>query len=32
VLADMTTKVGGTFINNYFYAFGKQQLTVHPIG
>lgn len=33
VLEEATTKVGGTFVQNPFYALmGKQQVTVHPIG
>ncbi|KIJ48257.1 hypothetical protein M422DRAFT_74769 [Sphaerobolus stellatus SS14] len=32
VLARATVAVGGTFVNNPFTAFGKQEVTVHPIG
>ena len=33
VLEEATQKVGGTFVQNPFYALmGKQQVTVHPIG
>jgi hypothetical protein len=33
ILAEATQHVGGTFVNNPFYALmGKQQITVHPIG
>lgn len=33
ILEEATTKVGGTFVQNPFYALmGKQQITVHPIG
>lgn len=33
VLEEATHKVGGTFVQNPFYALmGKQQVTVHPIG
>lgn len=33
VLEEATKKVGGTFVQNPFYALmGKQQVTVHPIG
>ncbi|KAI9802390.1 MAG: hypothetical protein M1833_001896 [Piccolia ochrophora] len=33
VLADATSRVGGTFINSPFYAaFGQKEITVHAIG
>ncbi|KAK2747221.1 ERAD-associated protein [Onygenales sp. PD_40] len=33
MLAKMTDDIGGTFINNpFFAALGKQQVTVHPMG
>lgn len=33
ILAKATRAVGGTFIQNPFYALmGEQQVTVHPIG
>ncbi|SPN98942.1 related to cholesterol oxidase precursor [Cephalotrichum gorgonifer] len=33
ILEEATLKVGGTFVQNPFYALmGKQQVTVHPIG
>ena len=31
-LADATRAVGGTFVNNPFFALMGQEVTVHPIG
>lgn len=32
VLKDATEAVGGTLVNNPFFALGQQEITVHPIG